>query len=111
MLLHNEPWCVLLVGTSDFQSSNRPEKITYLQILTHLLRNDTQANTREVVDREPRILRVIHRDHSFAELLYFRILKPLRDSLYTHRFDHLLEHDLDEDATTASRLVFIHLNH
>ena len=73
-------------------------KKTYLQILSHLL------HAREVVNRESRILKHIHREHGFTTPLHLRILEPLRESLQSHPFHHLLHHNLNENTTTTHRL-------
>ena len=88
---------------NDFKSS---EHATDLQMLTHFLRDSTQTNAREVVDRETSVLRVVHREHSATGHLDLGVLEPLRDGFETHALRHFIEQDLDEDTGTRGRILF-----
>ena len=92
---------------NDFKSL---EHATDLQMLTHFLRDSTQTNAREVVDRETSILGIVHREHTLTGPFNFRVFEALRDRLQTHGLHHLAKHNLDEDTTTARRFVFVHFD-
>lgn len=79
-------------------------------MFAQLLCHSTQTNAREVVDREARILGVVHRKHIPTGVLHLGVLEPFDNSCYPHIFHDLAEHDLDEDATRARRIVFIHFD-
>lgn len=46
-------------------------------MLSHVLCQHSQPNTRKVVDREPRVLRVVRREESLPALLQAGLLEPL----------------------------------
>ena len=79
-------------------------------MFSHFLRNRTHSNTREVVDREPRILGVIHREHLAAEMFDFGILEPIHNGHHPHALHDLSKHNLDENSGGGSRFILIHLN-
>ena len=80
-------------------------------MLSHLRCYWTHVDAREVVNREPGVLGVIHREHipTMASNLFIR--EPCGDSLHTHTLHDLLHQNLHKDTTAASRVVLIHLDH
>ena len=81
-------------------------KRAYLQVLAHLLRDRSKPNTREIIDRESCILRVIQREHSPRQHPNLRIRKPLFDSRQSHRLHNLRKHDLHKDTARTRRGFF-----
>ena len=79
-------------------------------MFTHVFGNSAQSDTREEIDREPRVLWVINREDVGQERLKLILLEPLLEFDQTHSFDNLLKHDLDEDTTRTRRVVFVHLD-
>ena len=69
-------------------------------MLSHLLCQNAQPDTRHVIDSKPRIFRIIKRKQPPAAPPNFIILEPLRDPLQAHALHHLSQHHLDEDTTT-----------
>ena len=80
---------------------------SYLQILPHVIRDHTKANTREVVDGKPGVFRYINWEHPFTTPLHFLIFEPLCKGLEPHTFHHLAHHDFYEDTTTRRSIFFV----
>jgi len=79
-------------------------------MLSHFLCDSSKTNTREIVDREPRVLRIVHREHIPAATLHFRIPESLHNRFETHCLLHLLQQQLDKDTTATRGFVFVHLD-
>jgi hypothetical protein len=88
----------------------RKDSRTYLQPLSHILRNDTKADTGEIVDAEAGIFGDVGGEHAGASMLNFRVLEPFFQSRQTHTLHHLLHQNLDEDTTTTCRIIFVHFD-
>jgi hypothetical protein len=67
-------------------------------MLAHLFGKGTKPNTREVIDREASVFRVIQREHASTQCLDFGVHKPFFESRQTHALRDFLHHDLDKDA-------------
>jgi hypothetical protein len=85
-------------------------KETNRQMLPHLLRDRTQPDGRKVVDREPRVLRVVDREHVLVRALHGRLPEPRRQLLDSQLLRHLLQEDLDKDSARTRRLLLVHVN-
>lgn len=85
------------------------ERRRILEMLPHILRHRSQFDTREEVDREPRILGVVRREHVGEIVVQRRIREPFRHFLETHALDNFFKEDLDEDTRRRRRVVFVHL--
>lgn len=83
---------------------------TNREMFPHLLRDRTQPDRREVVDREPRVLGVVEREHVLERSLHAGLSKPLRQLLHSQLLRHLLEQNLDEDTTGRGGLVLVHVD-
>lgn len=81
-----------------------------LQVLAHFLGNGTQADTREVVDCEARVLRVVQREHTPARGLNLWVLEPLHYGLQAHSFRHFGHHDFDENTATRRGVLLRQLD-
>jgi len=80
-------------------------------MFSHVLGDDTKPDTGEVVDREPRVLRVVHGEHGSIIVLHRHILEPLPKLLQPHLLHNLLHENLDEDTTRRRRVILVHLDH
>lgn len=79
-------------------------------MLPHLLRDGSEANTGEEVDREARVLGVVHREDVAEVVAQTGVGEPLGELLEAHSLRHLLEKDLDKDTRGRCRVVFVHLD-
>lgn len=79
-------------------------------MLSHRLRDGTQANARKVVDGESRIFRIVHGEHLGETVRHRGIRKPLRKFLQSEFFGHLLHHNLDENTTRRRSVILVHLH-
>ena len=79
-------------------------------MFTHVLCQNTKANTGEVVDREPRVAWVVHREETLEtgpQNLVCHVLAQLRQSKV---LSEILEEDLNEDAAARCRFFFVHVD-
>ncbi len=79
---------------------------THFQVFTHLLSDNTKADTREVIDSEMSILGVIRYEDSATAPLHLVILEQLCKILQAYYVHHLVKHDLDEDTATRRGIIF-----
>lgn len=83
---------------------------THLEVFTHSFCDRTEPNTREVIDREASVLRIVHREDLCEVLGESGIIESLRELLEPNLLGHFLQKDLDENTTTRSRVIFVHLH-
>lgn len=83
---------------------------TYLQVLTHLFRKSAEANTCEIVDREPGVFWILQWEHAARKHFHFRIRKAFFHGRKSHSLCNFLEHDFDENSAGASCILFIDLH-
>jgi hypothetical protein len=69
-----------------------------LEVRPHIFRDLTETDRGEVIDGEPGILRVVHREHSGKCRSEIGNLESLDKLAHTHLLHHLLHENLDEDA-------------
>ena len=79
-------------------------------MLSHIFCDRAETDGREVVYGEASVLGVVQGEHAAARHPNLRILEALRDRLETHALRDLVEHDLDEDTGTRSRLFLSELD-
>lgn len=80
----------------------------YLQVLSHILGDDSKTNTGEIVYGEPGILGYVDREHSLASMFHLGVLEPFCQRLQPHALHHLVHQYLDEDTRTRRSIIFVH---
>lgn len=79
-------------------------------MLAHFLREKTHSDTGEVVDGEPRIARVVHRENTVKAGPKDRIIQPFPQLRQAEMLCEILEQDLNENTTARSRLVLVQVD-
>lgn len=79
-------------------------------MFTHILRQNTKADTGEVVDGETRVAWVVHREESL-ETGSKDLIRHLRSQLRQPKMlSEILEENFDKDTTARCRLLLIHMD-
>jgi len=76
-------------------------------MLTHILRDLTHANTRKVIDCEPRIPWIIFGKQPSKSILKEGILQAFCKFLHPHSFRQILEENFNEDTRGRGGIVFV----
>lgn len=79
-------------------------------MLAHLFREQTHADAGEVVDGEPRVTRVVHREEPVEAGPQDGIHQSLPQLRQSEVFRHVLEQDLDENTAARSSLFLIQVD-
>lgn len=80
-------------------------------MFSHLLSDDAQPDTGEVVDREASVLRVVHGEHLLVVFSHGWVFEPLRQLLQPHLFHHFIHKNFDENSARRRGVVLVHLDH